>query len=99
MHPSLSLFIAPVLSLYFQKAALEARAHQIRVNAISPGFLLTDLTRPLAKTVGGVLAGMWDALEERQGRSAGADEVGDVAVLITSPRMGLVNGANLFVDG
>jgi len=42
---------------------------------------------------------MWDALEERQGRSAGADEVGDVAVLITSPRMGLVNGANLFVDG
>jgi hypothetical protein len=35
----------------------------------------------------------------RQGRSAKFEEVGDVAVLITSPRMSLVNGVNLSVDG
>ncbi|TVY69021.1 Gluconate 5-dehydrogenase [Lachnellula suecica] len=81
-------------------AALEARAHQIRVNALSQGFLLTELTRPLTENAtGGVLDGLWGAMEKRQGRSAKVEEVGDVAVLITSPRMGLVNGVNLFVDG
>jgi hypothetical protein len=38
-------------------------------------------------------------LEVRQERSAKFGEVGDVAVLITSPRTSLVNSANLFVDG
>jgi NAD(P)-dependent dehydrogenase (short-subunit alcohol dehydrogenase family) len=83
----------------FLQAALEAREHNIRVNALSLGFLLTDLTRPLADEPGGALADKWNSLEKRQGRSAKAEEVGDVAVLITSPGMGLVNGVNLFVDG
>ena len=39
-----------------------------------------------------------DRLEARQGRSAKFEEVGDVAVLITSPRMSLVNGVSLSVD-
>ncbi|KAF4632521.1 hypothetical protein G7Y89_g5605 [Cudoniella acicularis] len=40
-----------------------------------------------------------DRFEMQQGRKAKAEEVGDVAVLITSPRMSLVNGADLFVNG
>ena len=42
---------------------------------------------------------LWTGLEARQGREAKFEEVGDVAVLITSPRMSLVNGANLSIDG
>jgi hypothetical protein len=42
---------------------------------------------------------LWKAFEARQGRAAGVDEVGDVVVLMCVPRMSLVNGQNLFVDG
>ena len=95
----MALFPFPVLVIDHIKAALEVRGHHIRVNAISPGFLLTNLLTPIVGTEGGVPIEAWNALEARQGRSAKFEEVGDVAVLITSPRMSLVNGANLFVDG
>jgi NAD(P)-dependent dehydrogenase (short-subunit alcohol dehydrogenase family) len=68
------------------------------VNAISPGFLLTNLTT-IVGMQDGVPIEAWNALEARQGRSAKFEEIGDVAVLVTSPRMSLVNGVNFFVDG
>jgi NAD(P)-dependent dehydrogenase (short-subunit alcohol dehydrogenase family) len=84
-------------------AALEGRASGIRVNAVSPGFLLTDLVKHVAE--GGDDARgeagrlLWENAEKRQGRKAAFEEVGDVVVLMNLPRMSLVNGANLFVDG
>ena len=87
-------------------AALEGRAHNIRVNAVSPGFLPTKLVEPVtegvfeqdeaAKESGKAL---WSAFEARQGRAAKFEEIGDVVVLISLPRMSLVNGQNLFADG
>jgi len=47
---------------------------------------------------GGMPIEAWDALEARQARSTKFEEIGDVAVLVTSPKMSLVNGANSFVD-
>lgn len=44
-------------------------------------------------------ARMWDAFEARQGRSAVFAEIGDAVVLMSLPRMSLVNGQNLFCDG
>ena len=41
----------------------------------------------------------WSEYEARQGRSAHPDEVGDVVVLLSTPRMSLVNGHNLVIDG
>lgn len=41
----------------------------------------------------------FEACEARQGRSATFDEVGDVVVLLSTPRMSLVNGVNLPIDG
>jgi len=38
-------------------------------------------------------------LGDNVGKKAGFEEVGDVAVLVTSPRMSSLNGVNLFVDG
>jgi len=76
--------------------ALEARAQNIRVNAVSPGFLQTKLFD------GSPMSGQEDMLKEfekRQGRRASFDEVGDVVVLLCTPRMSLVNGHNLVIDG
>ena len=78
-------------------AALEARQHSIRVNAVSPGFLRTKLLSPMMATKAG--EELWAKCEARQGREAtGFEEVGDVVVLLSTPRMSLVNGHNLFID-
>jgi hypothetical protein len=42
---------------------------------------------------------MWSQSEARQGRPAAFEEVGDVLVLLSTPRMSLDNGHNLFIDG
>ena len=41
----------------------------------------------------------WEDYEARQGRKGSPDEVGDVVVLLSTPRMSLVNGHNLVIDG
>lgn len=41
----------------------------------------------------------WGGFEKRQGRMASFSEVGDVVVLLSTPRMSLVNGHNLVIDG
>jgi hypothetical protein len=41
----------------------------------------------------------WEEYEARQGRKAHPDEIGDVVVLLSTPRMSLVNGHNLVIDG
>ncbi|EXJ55089.1 hypothetical protein A1O7_08014 [Cladophialophora yegresii CBS 114405] len=81
-------------------AALEARGHDIRVNAVSPGFLLTKLLDPFMGKYGSD-EGMkqWEVHEKRQGRKATFEEVGDVVVLLSTPRMSLVVGHNLVIDG
>jgi len=74
-------------------AALEGRAHNIRVNSVSPGFLNTSLVAPIGDTE------LWRGCERRQGRRAELEEVGDAVVMLSLPRMSLVNGVNLFIDG
>jgi len=80
-------------------AALEARSHGIRVNSVSPGFLLTRLLDPFMVKGGDKAVEAWEVYETRQGRKATFDEVGDVVVLLSTPRMSLVVGHNLVIDG
>ncbi|RFU33264.1 hypothetical protein B7463_g3057, partial [Scytalidium lignicola] len=85
-------------------AALEARKYGIRVNAVSPGFLLTDMVKGAVESEGkdvGTHLGtsIWKQFEARQGRSAVFEEIGDVVVLVSTPKMSLVNGHNIMVDG
>lgn len=42
---------------------------------------------------------VWAKYEARQGRKATFDEIGDVVVLLSVPRMSLVVGHNLVIDG
>ncbi|KAF1816928.1 NAD(P)-binding protein [Eremomyces bilateralis CBS 781.70] len=85
-------------------AALEARAHSIRVNAVSPGFLLTPMiTARMADPSAGLDEKsddrLWERLEARQGRRADFVEIGDAVVMLSTPRMSLINGVNLMADG
>ncbi|KAK3721929.1 hypothetical protein LTR37_002745 [Vermiconidia calcicola] len=81
-------------------AALEARSHNIRVNAVSPGFLPTKIGESVTtKDHSGMLeTKAWSEYEARQGRKAHPDEIGDVVVLLSTPRMSLVNGHNLVIE-
>ncbi|KAF2163670.1 hypothetical protein M409DRAFT_68276 [Zasmidium cellare ATCC 36951] len=75
-------------------AALEGRDKHVRVNAVSPGFLQTNLF----DDVPGLPDDLWAVFEARQGRVAKNEEIGDVVVLLSTPRMSLVNGHNLVID-
>lgn len=81
-----------------KSAALEGRKHDIRVNCVSPGFLNTELLGPYFRS-GQIPPEAWKTYEARQGRMASPDEIGDVVVLLSTPRMSLVNGHNMVVDG
>lgn len=83
------------------KAALEARSHGIRVNSVSPGFLPTKIGESVTThtTEDLVDSKLWSDCEARQGRKGHPDEIGDVVVLLSTPRMSLVNGHNLVIDG
>ena len=98
---SLPYTLRPVTANDFYEAALEARQHNIRVNSVSPGFLRTQLFSSVTtKGAGDVLESKsWGEYEARQGRKAHPDEVGDVVVLLSTPRFSLVNGHNLVIDG
>lgn len=65
---------------------------------MSPGYFRTDLVDEAIKA-GQVTEEFVKASEARQGRSATFEEVGDVVVLLSTPRMSLVNGVNLPIDG
>jgi NAD(P)-dependent dehydrogenase (short-subunit alcohol dehydrogenase family) len=43
--------------------------------------------------------GLWAGFEARQGRQAHPAEIGDAVVMLSTPRMSLVNGVNLMADG
>jgi len=80
-------------------AALEGREHNIRVNSVSPGFLYTQMIdEAMKKHTGEGGAAAWNVYQSRQGRKATPNEIGDVVVLLSTPRMSLVNGHNLVID-
>ena len=82
-----------------RSAALEARSQGVRVNCVSPGFLRTKLLEEPLEAQGAFSGQFWQGFEARQGRAATFDEVGDVVVMLSSPRMSLVIGVNLPIDG
>jgi NAD(P)-dependent dehydrogenase (short-subunit alcohol dehydrogenase family) len=67
----------------------------IRVNAIAPGYTLTDLTRPYYE------AGQYGWIEERcpMGRLANPEEMVGPALFLASDLAGFVNGVTIPVDG
>jgi len=79
-------------------AALEARKHNIRVNAISPGFVNTLMNINALKESGEIGREIWRHAESRQGRSLTPEEIGSAVAMLSTPRMSVITGQNIPVD-
>jgi glucose 1-dehydrogenase len=78
-----------------RQLAVEAGPHGVTVNAICPGFILTDATRDLAA------AGKLEEIRQRTPyrRLGTPEDVASCAVFLASPEAEFVTGQNLVVDG
>ncbi|MFT4053618.1 MAG: SDR family oxidoreductase [Novosphingobium sp.] len=76
--------------------AVEWGPHNIRVNALSPGFIATELSRPLLENVEFMTRRMAMTPLRRPGTPK---EVGAVAAFLASNAAAFITGQNLVVDG
>jgi NAD(P)-dependent dehydrogenase (short-subunit alcohol dehydrogenase family) len=93
---------AGVMSLT-QSAAVELRAQGVRVNAILPGFIETDLVtaaKPGFEQMLGFAEGQFDqVIAMKQGRYGTVEEVAKMAVFLASDRSSFSNGSPFVLDG
>lgn len=76
--------------------ALEWGPRGVRVNAIAPGFILTDLTRKLWSNPGML---DWGRFNTPQGRMGTPEDLVGAAIFLASPAAAFVTGQILYVDG
>ena len=84
------------LRMLTRALAVEFACDNIQVNAIGPGYFLTELTRPLHDDP------EFDAWVRRRtpaGRWGRPEELVGAAVFLASPASDFVNGQVLYVDG
>ena len=93
---------AGVMSLT-QSAAVELRAQGVRVNAILPGFIETDMVtaaKPGFEQMLGFAEGQFDqVIAMKQGRYGTVEEVARMAVFLASDRSSFSNGSPFVLDG
>lgn len=77
--------------------AVEWAASGIRVNAMSPGYVLTDLTREIIKREPELEAG-WVSLIP-QGRMATPEDLSGLVVFLASEASSYITGQQLVIDG
>lgn len=92
---------AGVMSLT-QTAAVELRSHGVRVNAILPGFIETDMVTPRKQEFETLLQlpmSFDQLIATRQGRYGTPDDVARLAVFLASERSSFCNGGAYVLDG
>lgn len=76
--------------------AVDWAKYRINVNAIGPGFIRTDLTRPLWENEE---FNKWLKWKTPWGRWGNPEDLGNAAVYLASPASDYVTGHVLYVDG
>lgn len=77
--------------------ASEWAPHGIRVNAIAPGYMKTELTRPYFEN-GGEMIDRWMSMTP-MGRPGTPDELGGIAVYLASDASSYATGSVFTIDG
>lgn len=85
------------LANFTRALALELGPHGIRVNAIGPTVIVTDLNRELVRTQ----PGLYQAVLDRTvlGRLGEPEDIAGALVFLASPAARFITGQMLFVDG
>lgn len=78
--------------------ALELRAHNIRVNAICPSFIDTDLTTRSLELLRSEGVPIDDILVQQSVRLGTPEEVANLALFLASDESSFVNGASVAID-
>jgi len=87
------------VAILTKRFAMELGSHNITVNAVTPGFVRTDLTR------GGRGAADWQGTEERfaakamLGRIGEPEDIANAIAFLGSPQSGWITAQTLTVDG
>jgi gluconate 5-dehydrogenase len=76
--------------------AVDWAKYDINVNAIGPGFIRTELTRPLWEDE---MFDNWLKRKTPQGRWGNPEDIGYAAVFLASPASDYITGQILYVDG
>ena len=81
-------------------AALELAPHGVRVNAVNPGVVVTDLHRRAGFTEAAYATFLERAKETHPlGRPGEADEIADLIAFLASDRAGWITGETISIDG
>ena len=76
--------------------AVEWAKHNVQINAIGPGYFVTELTQPL---VANPEFNAWICQRTPAGRWGRPEELVGAAVFLASAASDFVNGQILYVDG
>ena len=68
----------------------------VRVNAVSPGFIVTEMTRPALEALG---MDKWIASRTPMRRVGESEEVANAVMFLASDLAGYITGVDLLVDG
>ena len=84
------------LKLLTKSMAVEWGKHGIQINGIGPGYILSDLTRPLAAKPE---FDAWVKSRTPAGRWGSPEDLIGAAIFLSAPASDFVNGHVLYVDG
>jgi gluconate 5-dehydrogenase len=84
------------LKMLTRAMAVEWAGHNLQVNGIGPGYILTALTQPLADNPE---FDRWIRARTPAGRWGRPDELAGTAVFLAAPASDFINGQIIYVDG